>query len=388
MKNTLLSFLASGWKGCGKKELILTAGFILVTVALLFVPTGFEQAVQGGLLQVRGEVTAVDNSGFHVIGLTKTGEQIVFVLIKEGPFAGEQFVHYNHFIGKLDLDRVYKPGDQVFLVLETDNGNLVSGNIVDRYRLKTEMVLVAVFVVFLVLFAGWTGIKAVLSFFFTIVVLWKILLPGYLKLIPPLPLTLAVTGILTAGIIFLVAGFSRKGWTAFLGALSGVILTGILSLVFGRFFRIPGEILPWSEVLLYTGFIKLRMGDLFLSGIILAASGAVMDIATDIAASLDELHRKRPDLSRLELILSGFAVGRSVIGTMTTTLLLAYSGGYMTLLMAFMAQGVPLANILNIQYVAAEILHTVVGSFGLVAVAPLTAILGGLVYKPEKKPLP
>jgi uncharacterized membrane protein len=77
---------------------------------------------------------------------------------------------------------------------------------------------------------------------------------------------------------------------------------------------------------------------------------------------------------------SGMAVGRSVIGTMTTTLLLAYSGGYITMMMLFMAQGIPIVNILNLHYVAAEFLNTIVGSFGLITVAPFTAVVGGFIF--------
>ena len=77
-------------------------------------------------------------------------------------------------------------------------------------------------------------------------------------------------------------------------------------------------------------------------------------------------------------------VGRSVVGTMTTTLLFACSSSYLTLLMVFMAQDIPLANMLNLSYISAEILTTLVGSFGLVTVAPLTALAAGLVYKREK----
>jgi hypothetical protein len=100
----------------------------------------------------------------------------------------------------------------------------------------------------------------------------------------------------------------------------------------------------------------------------------------DVAAAQEELARQRPDMSRLALLGSGLRVGRAVVGTMTTTLLLAYSGGYVTLLMAFMAQGVPVANLLNLVYVAAEVERTLVGSFGVVTVAPFTALVGALVY--------
>ena len=87
---------------------------------------------------------------------------------------------------------------------------------------------------------------------------------------------------------------------------------------------------------------------------------------------------KRPDLGWREAARSGLNVGRAAMGTMTTTLLFAYSGGYIALLMVFMAQGTPVDHILNYKYVAAEIIHTVIGSFGLVTVAPFTALCAGL----------
>jgi uncharacterized membrane protein len=93
-----------------------------------------------------------------------------------------------------------------------------------------------------------------------------------------------------------------------------------------------------------------------------------------------EVVRRKPDIAFKDALQSGMHVGRAVLGTMTTTLLLAYSGGYITLLMVFMAQGVPLANLFNLNYVAAEVLHTLVGSFGLVTVAPFTALTGAFIF--------
>ena len=108
------------------------------------------------------------------------------------------------------------------------------------------------------------------------------------------------------------------------------------------------------------------------------ASGAIMDLSVDITSAVYEVVEKRPDLSWWEAARSGMNVGRAAMGTMTTTLLFAYSGGYIALLMVFMAQGTPVDHILNYKYVAAEIIHTVIGSFGLVTVAPFTALCAGL----------
>jgi uncharacterized membrane protein len=105
-----------------------------------------------------------------------------------------------------------------------------------------------------------------------------------------------------------------------------------------------------------------------------------MDLGMDIAAGVEEVHRHSPSLGFRELAASGVRIGRAVVGTMTTTLLLAYSGGYLTLLMVFAAQGTPPAVFLNSTLVSAEMVKTFVGSFGLVLVAPFTALAGAWIY--------
>lgn len=110
-----------------------------------------------------------------------------------------------------------------------------------------------------------------------------------------------------------------------------------------------------------------------------------MDLSVDITSAIHEIVEKRPDIGWREAVKSGMNIGRAAMGTMTTTLLLAYSGGYIALLMVFMAQGTPLVNILNYKYVAAEMIHTVIGSFGLVTVAPFTALCAGVLLTKRSK---
>ena len=114
-------------------------------------------------------------------------------------------------------------------------------------------------------------------------------------------------------------------------------------------------------------------------------TGAVMDVAVDITSAVAEVVEKRPDITKAEAVKSGINVGRSIMETMMTTLLLAYSGGYIGLLMVFAAQGIPIINILNLKYVSSEILHTLIGSFGLVTVAPFTAIASGILLPRKNK---
>ena len=157
------------------------------------------------------------------------------------------------------------------------------------------------------------------------------------------------------------------------------MVTALIAYYFVGEFKIHGAVLHYSESLLYSGYASINLTQIFIASIFIASSGAVMDVAVDITAAVNEVVDKKPDISRREAIRSGMTVGRAVIGTMTTTLLLAYSGSYIGLLMVFVAQGTPVINILNLNYVSAEILHTIVGSFGLITVVPFTALTSGLL---------
>ena len=206
------------------------------------------------------------------------------------------------------------------------------------------------------------------------------MIPLFLKGVHPIFISLIVVSATTSVIILLISGFTRKGLVALSGSVAGITITSVLSIVFGHLFKIPGTVQEFSETLLFAGFSHLRFSDMFLAAIFISAAGAVMDVAMDIAASQNELIEKKPNMKSGELISSGFNIAYPVIGTMTTTLLFAYSGSFLFVFMMFMTKGTPFIIILNYNFIAAEILHTLVGSFGLVLVAPVTAIIGGYVY--------
>ncbi len=363
------------------RDTVFTLVVGLLTVLLIFMHTGFERPSVHGVM-ARAEVLGVDNNGVKQIGFISEGAQLIKIRVLDGQYAGTEVDGSNTLIGKLEMDKFFQPGDTALVGLDINpaTGRVAYANLIDHYRLHVEALLFALFALILLIFAGMTGAKALVSFVFSIVMVWKVLLPLFLKGYDPVYLSLGVTMIVTAAIIFLVGGLSRKGGAAFLGAAVGIGITCVLAVVFGYAFHIHGAVRPFSETLLYSGYEFLDLTKIFFAGIFIASSGAVMDVAMDVAASIEEVHRADPSLSRTALIASGMKVGRAVIGTMTTTLLLAYSGGYTALLLVFMAQGTPIINILNLTYVAAEILHTLVGSFGVVLVAPATALVGGFLF--------
>ncbi len=368
--------------GDRRRDLVFVMLTGLVSAILIALPSSFPTPYSlEHSMRVRGRIMETDNSLVKQVGIIKEGFQSLTVRVETGRFKGRVFESSNNLIGKLELDKMFVPGDRAFVVLDlTEDGSDVAyANVIDHYRIDWIYLLFGLFAVGVLFFAGWTGLKALLSFVFTGAVLLKALIPLMLKGWDPIWMTLALVTLMTANIQFLVGGFSRKGLAAFAGAMGGVFITSGLSVLFTQLLHIHGAVRPFTETLLYSGFAHLDLSKLFMAGIFLASSGAVMDLSMDIAAAQHEIWEKNPSISRLELIKSGFSVGRHVIGTMTTTLLLAYSGGYMGMLMTFIGQGVPFQNVLNLIYVAAELAHTLVGSFGLVLVAPLTAIAGGTI---------
>lgn len=359
---------------------------VLLILILMALPTGYEDAaIYKGTERVRAKVLSTDESTVKSSGLIQSGEQYCKIKILDGMFKGKEIKGVNMLSGSLESDKMFETGDVAQVVISHKGDEILSVMMSDHFRLDKELLLGAMFVVLLVLFAGKTGLRAVYSFVITVLTIWKIMVPAYLEGVNPIWCGILITAFLTVLIIFLVYGFDRKTAAASSGALLGVLMTCVIGCVFTDLFKIHGAVMSYSESLLYAGYQDLNLTQIFMSGIFIGASGAMMDLAVDITSAVNEVIEKKPDIFWREAARSGMNVGRAAMGTMTTTLLLAYSGGYIALLMTFMAQGTPIDNILNYKYVSAEILDTIVGSFGLVTVAPFTAVTSGILLTAKKK---
>lgn len=358
---------------------------LLFTAILLLLPTGFEDKEVFKESDIRpARVISTDESTLIDTGLIRSGEQICQIEILSGKFKGRQTDGKNILIGSLEQDKLFSAGDTALVRINYTDDRILNVSMIDHYRIPWELIMAGLFVVLLVGFAGWTGLRAVLSFIVTVLCIWKVLVPLYLKGWDPIFAGLVIAVLLTVIIIALVYGFDRRCAAAVSGSVLGLLITCLLGIFFTSAFKIHGAVMSYSESLLYAGYQDLNLTRIFMASIFIGASGAVMDLSVDITSAVYELVQKRPDLTRWEAAKSGMNVGRAAMGTMTTTLLLAYSGGYIALLMVFMAQGTPISNIFNYKYVAAELIHTLIGSFGLVTVAPFTALCAGFLLPSVK----
>ncbi len=365
------------------KDAIMVWCFLILSVFLYFMPSLHKNTNKEYISErCKATVLSVDNSNLRVLGILANGEQNLKIKILNGTFKGQTVDAINQLTAKKSTDKLFIAGDTAFVVLTKNIENeLVLAVAMDYYRLDLTVILILIFGVLLIAFGGWVGAKALLSFIFSCLMIFKIVVPLTLAGYDPIWLAFGSVVILTGVIIFLVTGLSRCGLSAFSGAIAGVLTTCILASVFTKLFRINGAVMPFSEILLYSGYQYLNLSSVFIAGVFFASSGAVMDLAVDISTGMSEIMAKRPDITRLQLGLSGIKIGRAVVGTMTTTLLLAYSGGYFTLLMAFTAQNIPVENFLNYNQISAEIVKTLVGSLGLILVAPFTALIASIILK-------
>ena len=363
-----------------------------VWVCLLFIawlailPTGYQEIYREAE-QCVAKVIQTDESKIIDTGLVRSGEQRCQLEIVSGKFKGKTAEGVNMLNGSLEQDKLFREGDRAQVVVSYNADEILMVTMIDHDRIPMELVMGAIFILFLILFAGRTGVRAVLSFFLTVLAIWKLLVPLYLKGYNPIWTGLVFTLLLSVLIIALVYGFDRRCISAVSGTFLGILVTCLLGSLFTDLFQIHGAVMSSSESLLYAGYQDLNLTRIFRASIFIGASGALMDLSVDITSAVHEVVEQRPDIGWKEAVRSGMNVGRSAMGTMTTTLLLAYSGGYIALLMVFMAQGTPLVNILNYKHVAAEMVHTVIGSFGLVTVAPFTALCAGVLLSQKKKDL-
>ena len=238
-----------------KADIIFTAAVCLLTIIIFFIPTGYENRQKANTLRARARITAVDNSELEQYGIVKTGNQGVSFEILNGKFKGLVVDSNNMLIGKLELDKMFAVGDVALVTIDMDeNGAFVYANPVDHYRIRIELILLGLFAGLLILYAGITGIKALLSFVFTGIAIWKILLPGFLNGWNPVLLSFLIVALMSAVIIFLVGGASKKGTISFLGTIAGIGFTAVISILFSRLFHVHGAVKPFSETLLYSGY--------------------------------------------------------------------------------------------------------------------------------------
>ncbi|GAB6147201.1 YibE/F family protein [Desulfocicer niacini] len=183
--------------------------------------------------EVKARVLTVDNSDVRSAGLSHIGFQALEIKILEGRFKGETVSAFNNLVGQTDIENLFKKDDVIIAAVIMKDDAIEQVKAVDLFRQNTLLFLFCFFVVALLLYAGVIGVKALISFMFTVFILWEFLIQQILNGHPPLVITTCTIILLSAVIIFLVAGINAKGITAFIGTISELFVTLSVTLYFG-----------------------------------------------------------------------------------------------------------------------------------------------------------
>ena len=364
-----------------KGEVTFAVILVIVSLVLIFIPTGFQRSIYVNAEGAKARVIDTDDSTIIQIGLFRQGEQRCTVEILSGSHEGLVMEGINMLSGSLADDKVFQNGDLAWVLVERDSEDRpIFINMIDFYRLTKELLLAIAFAALLILFARFSGVRIIISFIFAFLCIWKLLIPATLHGINPLFVCIFTLMLITVTTLLLVGGVSRRSLAAILGSVSASLATAVTGYFMTSVLSIHGSVLEQSESLLYAGFQTLDLTSLFVGVVALSAGGAIMDLSIDVSVAMAEVCEHAPGISRKELIKSGMAVGRAGVGTQTTTLLLAYMGSWLTVMMVYMAQSTPVLNILTSKMIASEIVQTLTGCTGLLLVTPLTSLIAAHLF--------
>ncbi len=318
-----------------------------------------------------------NNTGFQ--------ENKITLRMLTGEYKGQEFRTTQTLTGKPEIDLVLETNDRVLIYLNEVEDELVDIYVADFYRIDWLFVLLTIFIFLLLLFGGIKGFKSLVSLSLTIYAIFAIMVPSIVNNYPPLPVTIFVCGLVTVFTFIILNGFSRKSFSAILGTFTGVIVAGILSYLFGSLTHLKGMASEECRAIVLSPDLSVDLRGLLFSGILIGALGAIMDVSISIASSIEEIHNANPSLGFKALFLSGMNVGKDIMGTMSNTLILAYTGGSLPLIFMYMSYKTSLLKIFNLELIATEIFRSLVGSIGLILAIPLTAFYSCFLVRFKRK---
>ena len=276
-------------------------------------------------------------------------------------------------------------GDSLSVRIDTTGIGEYQVSVYNYNRAPWLIALVVVFAAALVVIGGRQGLRAFLGLVFTFVSIVFLLVPLTLRGLPAVPMTIALVAVTSLLCFWLLGGWQPKTLGAAIGCLCGVAFGALLGYLAIQAVHISAYQSDEAEALLLVqADTGLKMRGLFLSSILIASMGAVMDIAMSIASAMEELSVKRPDISRKELFLSGMKVGRDASGTMANTLVLAIAGSGFNMMLLIYSYQVSFIQLINTDFVAIELIRGIAGSLGILFAVPCVAAATALLLRQRK----
>lgn len=313
--------------------------------------------------------------------------QRVLVEITGGAQKGQRVEILHGEMAMLTEGARVRAGDRVLLEHEAGpDGELFY--ITDFVRWPALLGLTLLFAVAAVVVGRWVGFRALISMGLSVLALAGFIIPGIVSGSDPLMVCIIGSLLLMTASLYLVYGWTWKTHVALAGLTISLVVTGLLAVLFARWGHLAGFGSEEASYLVHLGQMQVDLRGVLLGGIVVGAVGVLDDVAVNQASATFELKRANPRLEWAELFRHSMVIGRDHIASMTNTLLLAYAGAALPLFLLMASLDIPLAQTLNREFLAEEVVRTLVGSLGLILAVPVTSLLAGLVTRRHELPAP
>jgi uncharacterized membrane protein len=275
-----------------------------------------------------------------------------------------------------------KPGDDIVLKVDGTKAGITRVLINNYSRDGYLIYLAGLLVIVLAIVGGSQGIRTALALGISIAIVIKVLVPLIAKGYNALLVVIIISGVIALLTLLTVTGFNRKTGSATIGILGGVIVASLIVVFADQRLHFTGISSSRTAVIAqFTGSEKLDFKNILMAGIIMGLLGTAMDSAIAVASAVREIRRANPKMHTSQLISAGMSVGTDLLGTITNTLIFAYLGLRLILVMTFAGTSIFTGSkieILSTETISAELLRVLAGSIGLVLTIPVTAVVSAL----------
>ena len=330
------------------------------------------------MVYASAEVTAVlsDNAqeDFQNAEGRRVGDQELEIRILSGDHKDEIMTVTNYMSALFNVD--VGQGDRIIVRIMTDEEGSYYASVFNYDRGIVLGVFLLIFFALLAVLGGKKGVGALAGLLLTLGCIWFILIPCLIRGVPAIPVTIGVSAVAAAAGLIFLNGYSKKTLCAVCGCVGGVLAAGIAAAAVGTLSPMNGFNMQEAENLILYGADKgLKISGLLVCGVLISALGAVMDVALGIASSVWEMREQNPDATAGSLFRSGMQIGRDAMGTMANTLILAFAGSSLNMLILVQTYDIPFLQLINTDSIALEVVQSVAGSFGILLTVPLVAFV-------------
>src|SRR5574339_848420 len=324
---------------------------------------------------VRARVTQIIEDGEIDLGGTVQRYQVARVELLEGEYRGI-LMEMDYGRRQVLSSTVYlQPGDNVLVTVGTRPDGVLTVYFVDFVRSDSLLWLAAIFVIVILAISRWKGLRSLLSMVFSLLVIMGYIIPHILAGEDPLWVSIIGSVILLGVTLYITYGWNLKPHAAVVSMILVLIITGSLAILFVFITRLTGSGDENALFLLQMLNTQINLRGLLLGGMIIGALGVLDDLVTTQASAVFELHHANPTLGFPQLFRSAMRIGQDHVAATVNTLVLAYAGAYLPMLLMFSLGRGDYGTLINFQVVAEEIVRTIVGSLGLIAAVPLTTLI-------------